>query len=189
MKAKLICGIISDGEESLKESLSLLVNRFGEIKEESETINFNFTDYYTVEMGKNLKRKWVGFEKLIEQENLKDIKKETMKIENEFKREDGTRRVNIDPGYLTLSKLILASTKNYSHRIYLGDGVFAEVTLIYKNREFHPLDWTYPDYKENRKFFESMRDNLPPEENRIIVSRSPAKSHLSVGREIKYPWV
>jgi hypothetical protein len=83
----------------------------------------------------------------------------TNAIEVKYRNEEGGRTVNIDPGLLSLSSLILASTKNYAHRIYLGQGIYAEITLIYKNHRFNALDWTYPDYQEDSalEFFQRAR--------------------------------
>ncbi|MCP4631866.1 MAG: DUF4416 family protein, partial [candidate division Zixibacteria bacterium] len=108
------------------------------------------TKYYNDEMGEKLFRKFVSFEELIDPSQLPAIKIFSNDIELRFSRpgcDSPKRRVNIDPGYLELSKLILASTKNFSHRIYLNDGIYGEVTLIFRGNEFTYLDWTYPDYK------------------------------------------
>ncbi|MCK4352203.1 DUF4416 family protein [candidate division WOR-3 bacterium] len=176
--AKLVCGIIIAQDCELKEVIKKLEEKFGDIDLESKIIPFDFTDYYNKEMGKGLNRKWVSFEKPIFKEDLGFVKHKTIKIENEFLRTGGarraclapacqseatgreSRRVNLDPGYIDLSRLVLASTKDYSHRIYLGDKVFAEVTLIYKDNHFHPLDWTYPDYRKNIQFFEDVREKF-----------------------------
>ena len=166
--AKLISGIIvaqDTGSEvaplapdsNIKQIYNILENTFGRIDLRSEIIPFDFTNYYEEELGTDLQRQWVSFEKLIAPEDLASIKLSTVQIENSLKRPSGTRKVNLDPGYITLHNLVLASTKNYSHRIYLGNNIYAELTLIYQNHSFHPLDWTYPDYRENIKFFEEVR--------------------------------
>jgi len=111
-------------------------------------------------MGKELIRQWVSFSQLIKEDEIKDIKLKTIQLEKLLANKDGRRNVNIDPGYVSLSKLVLASTKNYAHRIYLGDGIFAEITLIYRKGMFRPLEWTYPDYRQNTKFFEEVRSEL-----------------------------
>jgi hypothetical protein len=157
--AKLICGIIVSSSKIEEKAIRSLKEEFGDIEIKSKAIPFNFTDYYEKEMGENLKREWVSFKKNIEEGWLKDIKLITIEIEKKLSIED-KRQVNIDPGYVNLSRLVLATTKDYSHRIWLGDGIFAEVTLIYKNHHFHPLEWTYPDYRENREFFERVRREL-----------------------------
>lgn len=167
MIAKLIVGIIKAKDCETEKVLEILQEKFGAIDFRSQTIPFNYTHYYEKEMGQALTREWISFEHPVKAEELKSIKLTTMEIENRFKRpvhtdagRNGTRRVNIDPGYITLSNLVLASTKNYSHRIYLGNGIYAEVTLIYKNHHFHPLEWTYPDYRANLNVFEEIRDKF-----------------------------
>jgi hypothetical protein len=82
---------------------------------------------------------------LIGQDQLADIKLVTNALE-QARAADGRRRVNIDPGYLLLERFVLATGKNYSHRIYLGRGIYADLTLIYRQGAFRALPWTYPDY-------------------------------------------
>ncbi|OIN97669.1 hypothetical protein AUJ66_02495 [Candidatus Desantisbacteria bacterium CG1_02_38_46] len=143
---KLIMGIIACDEEVIKESEPTLRDSLGEIDRGSPIIKFNFTNYYEEEMGKNLLRQWWSFAKLISPEEIAEIKIKTNEIEEKLSI-NNKRRINLDPGYIDGAKLILASTKNYSHRIYLNNGIHAEVTLIYEKGAFHPLVWTYPDYK------------------------------------------
>ncbi len=145
-KVKLIIGLLSNDPGILPEVAGRLVKNFGRIDFESALIDFGHTQYYAEEFGEGLKRKFLGFEHLVDPETAYAIKVKTNRLEERFSR-NGKRRVNIDPGYLSLSKLILFSTKDYSHRIYLGKGIFAEVTLFYKNNSYNPLPWTYPDYR------------------------------------------
>ena len=95
------------------------------------------------------KRLWIVTEQLIKLDHLADIKNFARKMEVKFQDENKNRKINIDPGALTLSNFVLATTKNYGHRIYLKDEIFAEVTLIYRKKSFQALEWTYPDYKTN----------------------------------------
>ncbi len=120
--------------------------------------DFIETDYYINEMGQTY-RLWIFFENLINMEELSHIKNITNKIEIEFQDSYGNRRVNIDPGYLSMAKVVLASTKNYTHRIYIGNNIFAEVTLFYQNKTFNSWPWTYPDYKNDKviNFFNKIR--------------------------------
>ncbi len=164
---KLIIGEIFSEEEVLEEVEKELIKNFGEIEFISEAIPFDFTDYYEEEMGKNLKRRWLSFKNTINPEKLPEIKIKTNQIEEKFVNisiDTGLKRrkVNLDPGYVTCSSLVLASTKNYSHRIYLSKGIYSELTLIYKHGKFHHLEWTYPDYKKNIAidFFKKVRDSL-----------------------------
>lgn len=148
---KLIVGFIFADELIIAKTISILERKFGRIDFESQVLAFKYTDYYEKEFGRNLNRKFVSFEKLIPPENLPEIKTFTNKIENKFLT-GVLRKINIDPGYLSLSKLVLASTKNFSHRIYLDRGIFAELTLFFKDKTFQSLDWTYPDYRTSEYF-------------------------------------
>jgi len=145
---KLIAGLIAAPGVLIEEVLEILAGRYGPIDVRSETIPFTFTDYYAPEMGNNLLRQWVAFERLVSPDALGDIKIATNGIENDFLL-NNARQVNIDPGYLTQANLVLASTKEFSHRIYVGHGIYGEVTLIYKGKSFTPLPWTYPDYQSD----------------------------------------
>ncbi len=143
---KLIIGLIFKKEAVLEKTKSLLAKRFGKIDFESQALAFTHTDYYEKEFGRDLKRKFICFKKLISPQDLSGIKIITNRIEKKLSGY-GQRRINIDPGYLNLAKLILASTKDYRHRIYLNRGIYAEVTLFYQNKSFTPWEWTYPDYR------------------------------------------
>jgi len=145
---KLIVGFIFKKDISFEQAKRILQRHFGKIDFVSQTLAFNHTDYYCDELGQGLKRKFVSFQKLILPQSLTEIKILTNKIENKLSLK-GNRQVNIDPGYLDLAKLVLASTKDFYHRICLGRGIFAEITLFYKNKTFQPWEWTYPDYKTN----------------------------------------
>lgn len=123
-----------------------LQRRFGKIDFESRELPFLYTDYYERELGKNLRRKFVSFKKLIPADALARIKIATNRLEQKLSL-NNRRLINIDPGYLDLSKLVLATTKDYNHRIYLSAGIYAEITLFFQNKTFNPWQWTYPDYQ------------------------------------------
>lgn len=148
-RVKLFCGIISADDEITEKAFEKLEARFGKIDIRSEVVSFDFTSYYNAEMGENLKRFWVSFEKLIFADELAEIKVFTNEVEDSFAA-DNKRRINIDPGYLNPANVILASTKDFSHRIYLSKGIYGEVTTIYKKEnkvpDFMKLPWSYPDY-------------------------------------------
>jgi len=152
---KLIFSIISPEEEMFLEARNSLVKFFGKIDMESEYQLFNFTEYYKNEMGDSLKQKIFSFEKLIPPDRLSEIKNNSNKLEwklsmpRNFRDTDieKKRKVNFDPGYLTLGKFILASTKNGAARIYLKEGIYAEITLRFVNKSFRPLEWTYRNYQ------------------------------------------
>ena len=168
---KLISGLLYLSETLIKEVETILINEFGPIDLQSEAFPFNLTDYYVDELGEGILRKYIAFEKLIDIVRLPDIKIWTNEIEKKFSDKDsGKRKINIDPGYLTLSKMILATTKNYSHRIYLRDGIYAEVTLHYHKKSFTPWDWTYPDYKLEKtiNFFNKVREIYKEQLQKIL---------------------
>ncbi|OGC39125.1 hypothetical protein A2Y85_02035 [candidate division WOR-3 bacterium RBG_13_43_14] len=136
----------------------------------SQKIPFTHTDYYSKEMAAVIFRQWHAYEKKILPGELAEIKTFTNLVEKKYLNENKGRMINIDPGYISLSNLVLASTKNYSHRIYLDLGIYAEITLIFKHEHFMPLEWTYPDYKEPAaiEFFEKVRKNF--KEKRFLDS-------------------
>ncbi len=144
--AKLIIGMFTNRIELFQETLKVLKKRFGPVDYESPLLPFDKTDYYEEEFGKDLKRKFYSFKKLIKAEDLAKIKIFTNSLEKKFS-EEGNRLINLDPGYLAPAKLVLATTKDYQHRIYYGKGIYGEVTLRYKRRSFIPWEWTYPEYK------------------------------------------
>ncbi|MCE1248790.1 MAG: DUF4416 family protein [Firmicutes bacterium] len=160
---KYFVGMISNNEELFEKAMEKLKPYYGEFDIVSESVPFDFTDYYHPEMGEGLKRKFASFEKLMDPGILPDMKILTNKIEEEFAHtvdENGYKRsVNIDPGYLNEPKMILASTKDFSHRIYLRDGIFAEITLFWRNKQYQHWEWTFPDYRTQwyKDWFTSLR--------------------------------
>ena len=148
-KVKLITGLILERPSLLPEVKNRLEKAFKNgVDFESPLIDFNHTDYYAEEMGGPLKRVFLSYGRPIDLKAIYMTKLKTNIIEREFCK-SGKRSVNIDPGYLDLSKLVLFSTKDYSHRVYLADGIFAEVTLFFKANTFNAWPWTYPDYKSD----------------------------------------
>lgn len=143
---KLIIGAIFKEEEIIRNAERRLVRHFGTIDYSSRVMPFYHTEYYQKEFGSDLKRKFISFSSLIPPEDLARIKILTNRIERKFSLKN-RRLINIDPGYLDLARLILASTKDFMHRIYLGRGIYAETTLFYQNNTFGPREWTYPDYR------------------------------------------
>ncbi len=155
---KLVMSIFAKTVELLEEASILCTDLWGDIEQVSGVLSFNQTDYYRPEFGTNLVRRFYCFKKLIPQNYLKSVKVHAHKLEYQNSI-DGRRKFNIDPGLLTLERLILATGKNYAHRIYLGEGVFADLTLIFKQGSFRPLQWTYPDYAspESIEFWNGVR--------------------------------
>ena len=155
---KLLVGFIFAKEEIYFKTKHILEKEFGKSDFESIILPFNHTQYYEKELGLNLKRKFLSFARLILPENLAKIKIITNRLERRLTVKN-RRQINIDPGLLCLSKLILATTKNYKHRIYLTKGIYAEVTLYYQDKNFRAWDWTYPDYKTSKyiRIFNTVR--------------------------------
>ncbi len=145
---KLVMGFIYKEDDIYLKAKEKLIEKFGNIDFESNKISFIHTDYYNKEIGENLLKKFISFEKFVLPDILADIKLFTNDVEKQFLYE-GTnkRKINIDPGLLSLSKFILATTKNYDHRIYIGKGIYAEVTLKYTQKDFKEFEWTYPDFR------------------------------------------
>ncbi len=115
----------------------------------SELLPFDYTTYYTDEMGSALVRRFVTFARLIRPEELPAIKRNTNAIEDRFSG-SRSRRVNIDPGYLAKQHFILATGKGFAHRPYIGQGIYADLTLVFRKETFRSLEWTYPDYRDER---------------------------------------
>lgn len=141
----LFTSIIYSPSSGIDKIISVLENEYGDILIKSPDIEFNHSKYYQQEMGTGLKRKVMGFKKLIERDRLVEIKIFTTSLEKEFSIE-GKRSANIDPGYISGEHLILATGKGFYHRPYLGNGVYADLTLVYQQGKFRSLEWTYPDY-------------------------------------------
>ncbi len=139
---------------------------FGPVEFEAGPFPFDeFTGYYAKAMGEKLPKRLWGFRNLVDPANLPAIKRQTNEWEDEFKSTFKTpveRPLNLDPGYVDLGKLILASTKDHAHRIYLADGIFAETTLMYTQKQWKALPWSYPDYRsaEYQEFLTRCREYL-----------------------------
>ncbi len=144
--AKLVIGLLGASAQRLMIAEEAISQRFGQIELRSQDIPFDFTDYYKAEFGSGLIRRWIGIAGMVAQERLAELKLACGQLEQALA-VAGCRTVNIDPGLLTLHSLVLATTKAHAHRIYLRDGIYAELTLRYQHGRFEPLDWTYPDYR------------------------------------------
>ncbi|MEA3489077.1 MAG: DUF4416 family protein [Candidatus Omnitrophota bacterium] len=142
---KLITSIIFKEEQFLEYAEERLEKKFGPIEPYQKVMPFEYTDYYYEEFGRPLKRKLICFKKLVNKEQFYRIKLATNNIEDRA-RERGNRTVNIDPGYIAEAKLVLWTTKDYTHRIYIGKSIFAESTLFFEDGTFKSWPWTYPDY-------------------------------------------
>lgn len=150
-QVKLVCGLLSGDADLLKWARQKLTREFGPVDLESALLPFTHSDYYADELGRDIRRLFISFEALVDPQRLADIKVQTNALEQTLADECLTqpgRPVNIDPGYVDLPKLVLATTKDRSHRVYLGQGIYAEATLQFADHAWQPWPWTYPDYRE-----------------------------------------
>jgi len=143
---KLVASVFSQDLKLITAVLGEMTEKFGNVDFVSEVFPFEATSYYEREMGNGLIRRFFSFDKIIMPDKLPQIKHSTNEIEEVFSDDRRNRRVNIDPGYISLSHLILATGKGYSHRPYLRDGIYADLALLFREKSFHTLEWTYPDY-------------------------------------------
>jgi hypothetical protein len=146
--AKLVTGIILKDKELIEPVAYELTGKFGPADIISSWFAFDYTSYYEAEMGFPLFRRMIAFKTLIEQVDLAGIKNVTNGIEFKYSKQ-GKRTVNIDPGYMLCERFVLATGKNYTHRVYIGNGIYADLTLIYQEKGFKTLPWTYPDYADD----------------------------------------
>ncbi len=147
---KAVIGVLTTVPCLLPTVYAELRQRLGPIDFTSELMPFTSTTYYETEMGPNIQRQFISFERLVDAGTLAEMKLFTNTVERMFalKKPNGeARRVNLDAGYLCLAKLVLASTKDHAHRLYLRDGIYAEITLRFYRKTFQPWEWSYPDYR------------------------------------------
>ena len=145
-RVKLVIGMLAKDISLFDRVEEFFIKKFKNIDFKSSLIPFDYTDYYKDEMGHPLKKKFISFERLISQDDIVNIKLYTNQLENKFLKAH-KRQINLDPGYLTDAKFILATTKDYFHRIYLAKGIYAEVTLFWRKGSFSQFEWTYPDHR------------------------------------------
>lgn len=143
---RLVVAVLASRPDRLGEARAEIERRYGPVAFASDAEPWSYTTYYDREMGPGIVRLFWAFDRLVDPAELAAIKRETNAIEDAF-REEGHRRLNLDPGLLSLSRFVLATTKDGAHRIPLRDGIYAEVTLVFEHGEFRPLPWTYPDYR------------------------------------------
>lgn len=167
--ALLILAAFSQSDEALDWARACAVQQYGSVALESPRYDFDQTDYYEPTMGPRLKKTFWLFEPRFDPARLAEVKLQTNVWEETYAKQRGSdarpRPLNLDPGYLTQAKLVLASTKNHMHRIYLRDGIFAEITLHYHDGDWRPWDWTFKDYRRDdyRAFFNACRQHLRDE--------------------------
>lgn len=158
----LICGVLAGKAEWLDAARQRLVETFGPTDLDSDIWPFNYTDYYEDQMGPGLLRRFHSLERLIEPGELPATKVATNRMEAALAAAIGDppeRPANLDPGYVCRAKLVLATTKDYTHRLYLGQGIYGEATLRWRDGSFAPWEWTYPDYRSKQyiEFFARVR--------------------------------
>ena len=149
MHVKCVIAFFSNNNNILDKTEKHLIKKYGKTDYKSADVDFSETDYYEDEMGQKLIMRFISFEKLVKRNKLPAIKKFCIRAEKKFsikKESELKRTVNIDPGLLSMENFILATGKPYSHRVYLGKGVWADLTLIYTKDGFKKLEWTYPNY-------------------------------------------
>jgi len=162
---KLIIGILAADERCLSAGSQAVAAAFGPPDLVSEIWPFTQTRYYEDQTGSHILRQFVSIEKLIDPAELAGIKHRTNGIEQELARTLTTqvrRPVNLDPGIIEPSKLVLATTKNFSHRVYIGQKMYAEVTLLFDKGTWYPLPYTYADYRgaPYQEYFSAVRNRL-----------------------------
>lgn len=159
LPAKLLIGLIYREREEAERGWKAMEEKWGPVDVLSPVRPFEYTRYYEKEMGRPLYRRWAFFRDLVPQDRLIPVKIQARELETLFGRE-GKRSLNIDPGLLTAERLVLSTGKNYSHRIYLGAGIYGDLTLIFHRGRFQPLPWTYPDYREEETLllFQTIRE-------------------------------
>jgi hypothetical protein len=147
--AKLVIGFFLKERTLGTPIVENLVERFGDVDIVSDWMSFDQTAYYEPEMGAPLYRRMMTFETLIQQSALAQVKLFTNEVEKQYS-DNGKRVVNIDPGYLLLERFVLATGKNFAHRIYIGKEIYADLTLIFRKGRFVTLPWSFPDYAGTR---------------------------------------
>ncbi len=159
--ARLLFSVIFRESGHFEECLRRISGRVGNVERTSEPFPFDRTDYYEREMGAPLARRFVLMTDAVSRNDLPMAKLAAEEIENDLS-VHGKRTVNIDPGLLADENFVLATGKNYCHRIYLRDGVFADLTLVFRKGEYRPLPWTYPDYAsaEIRSYLTGLRREI-----------------------------
>jgi hypothetical protein len=176
---KLICGVIFSEKVIREKARDILLEKFGQIDLQSDAFPFNFSHYYEQEMGQNLKRYFLSFQSLIAPEQLPALKHQTNQIEKDFKLFfpglNLIRPVNLDPGYLKASARIMATTKDFAHRIPLSGGIYAHLELLLSKDKVRTLDWTYPDFYQPgyQQFFLAVRKIYLDQLRKLRAERTP----------------
>lgn len=178
LPAKLVISVLSADLPAVWDAVTAALEaRFGRAEIAYPAMAFDHTAYYNDELGSPIVRRLLVFADLLPQEALGPAKLFANAVEDRFARPDGRRRVNLDPGLLTCERFVLATGKNYTHRIYLGQGIFGDLTLVFQAGSWQTLPWTFPDYaapdmlarlsdvrsRYRRDLRESAARTIPPE--------------------------
>jgi hypothetical protein len=162
LPVKFFTGVLTSIPEILPKVEERLAELFGAVELRSLLFPFDLTQYYDRTMGTPIYRYFLSFAELMEPSAIAGIKIKTNEMEAAFADEyrNVQRPVNLDPGYLEQSKIVLASTKNFYHRILISQGIYAEVTLHFEKGEWRSFPWTFPDFKSDRyhSFFMLLRE-------------------------------
>lgn len=171
--AKPVIGFFLKDKGLIGLVVSAIMEKMGPIDMVSSWLPFNFTTYYEPEMGAPLFRRMLTFKRLIKQSSLAEVKRMTNSLEQIYSK-NGKRMINIDPGYMLSERFVLATGKNFTHRIYIGSGFYADLTLIYQKGAFQKLPWTYPDYTEKKmiSFLEKVRNKYKVDIKRTAATFS-----------------
>jgi hypothetical protein len=158
-KVKLRIGVMYNDIFLLDKVIAALKQKFGEVDSELD-YDFSFTDYYDAEMGSSIRKRLVVFRELMDRNILAGIKNWTNTLEDK-ESIYGKRKINLDPGYLTVCNVVLASAKEMPHKVYIGDGMFGDVVLEYRNKSFQHSDHTFPDYRSDivKNFLNKVRES------------------------------
>ncbi len=148
-RVKLIVAVLWSDTLILQKALKNLETVWGKIDFQGKDREFDVTDYYVSEMGSPISRRLVSFEKLINPDTIAEIKLRSNAIENNLA-QNSHRKVNLDAGYLDHNKIILASAKYAGQKIYLGSGIYADIMGRYKQNQYQPFEWSFPDFKDGR---------------------------------------
>jgi hypothetical protein len=154
----LVAGLLATSAAAMEEFIGEVEALWGPVAHRSDLLDFDFTDYYERELGPGLKRQFISFGTPVRPETLREAKITSNELEARLS-VGGRRRVNVDPGHLDLSKLVVASTKDATYRVYLGDGIYAQPMLWYEKGSYRPWPWTYADYRTEAaiSFFNRVR--------------------------------
>ncbi len=160
-----LIAVFSIYPEAIQWAQQQIASTWGELGLISEPFEFDNTNYYDSTMGAGLKKQFITLKHTMDPVQLIDWKIQSNDWEAQYAQlanKPESRPLNIDPGYLDLGKLVLASSKDFAHRLYLGKGIYAEITLNYRHKVWEPLHWTFPDYQraDYQAFFSTAREYL-----------------------------